>query len=391
MQYHQRQVDDRFMRHALALAMKGRGKVEPNPMVGCVLVSNGRIIGEGFHGRFGGPHAEPTALAACSESPAGATAYVTLEPCCHPNKKTPPCAPVLIAAKLARVVVGCLDPNPLVNGKGVFMLREAGIEVERSVLEAECNQLLAPFIARTVYRRPYITMKWAQTSDGKVAGPGGRRMRISNPAAIRVIHQLRARCDAILVGIGTVLADNPMLNAREVTDPRPLRRIVLDRELRTPPGSRLVQTAREYSTTLYCSRETLEARSTRVAELKSLGVKVESVPPDETGELSLPHVLESLAGEPITHLLVEPGPILAGSFIRQNLADRVWITRSSMSVNDASAPAARTVDYPVSGRVDIEGDELTEYLNPASPVFFATEASADLVLVRGDTEDDGGR
>src|SRR5437667_5099918 len=140
------QIDQTFMRRAIRLAMNGRGRVEPNPMVGCVIVKNGRIIGEGYHQQFGGPHAEPNALANCTGSPAGATAYVTLEPCCHTNKKTPACVPRLIEAKLGRVVIGCLDPNPEVNGRGVTMLREAGILVDGPLLEAEAKQLIAPFI-----------------------------------------------------------------------------------------------------------------------------------------------------------------------------------------------------------------------------------------------------
>src|SRR5437763_505869 len=156
------EVDAEYLRRAIRLAMNGRGRVEPNPMVGCVIVKNNRVIGEGYHQQFGGPHAEPNALANCVESPHGATAYVTLEPCCHANKKTPPCTPRLIAAKIARVVIGCLDPNPDVNGQGVAMLRAAGVMVEGPVLESEAKQLIAPFIATTRYRRPYVTLKWAQ-------------------------------------------------------------------------------------------------------------------------------------------------------------------------------------------------------------------------------------
>ena len=159
--------------------MLGRGGVEPNPMVGCVLAKRDRIIGEGYHARHGGPHAEPNALASCTESPSGATAYVTLEPCCHTNKLTPPCTPRLIAAGISRVVIGCLDPNPDVNGNGVRMLREAGITVDGPVLEASCKQLIAPFIKRVMGLGPYLTMKWAESADGKVAGPGGVRTQIS--------------------------------------------------------------------------------------------------------------------------------------------------------------------------------------------------------------------
>jgi diaminohydroxyphosphoribosylaminopyrimidine deaminase/5-amino-6-(5-phosphoribosylamino)uracil reductase len=188
-------TDEQFLRRAIRLAMNGRGGVEPNPMVGCLIVKNGRIIGEGFHAKFGGPHAEPTALASCDENPEGATAYVTLEPCCHRNKQTPPCVPRLIKSRIGRVVIGCLDPNPHVNGRGMAMLRDADIGVDGPLLEAECKQLIAPFIARTVFGRPYVTLKWAQTADGKIAGPGGRRMQISNEHSMAVVHTLRARCD----------------------------------------------------------------------------------------------------------------------------------------------------------------------------------------------------
>ena len=160
------------MGRALSLAARGRGAVEPNPLVGSVIVREGRVIGEGFHQRFGGPHAEAEALAACTESTAGSTAYVTLEPCCHTNKKTPPCVPRLIEAGIGRVVVACLDPNPQVGGRGVEQLRDAGIEVDVGVLEAEAKQLNAPFFALVQHHRPYVTLKWAQTADGKVAATG---------------------------------------------------------------------------------------------------------------------------------------------------------------------------------------------------------------------------
>src|SRR5688572_26338216 len=240
-------TDATFMRRAIRLAMNGRGRVEPNPMVECVLVKDGRVIGAGYHEQFGGAHAEPNALAACAaagESPAGATAYVTLEPCCHKNKKTPPCAPRLIEAKVGRVVVGCLDPNPDVNGKGLAMLREAGVDVTAPVLEAEARQVIAPFIARTLYARPYVTLKWAQTADGKVAGAGGRPVRLSNDTSWRLVHEMRTRCDAILVGAGTASTDNPYLTARVERIRNPLR-VVLDSRLRLRPYSNLATTVDE--------------------------------------------------------------------------------------------------------------------------------------------------
>ncbi|MFI5377866.1 MAG: bifunctional diaminohydroxyphosphoribosylaminopyrimidine deaminase/5-amino-6-(5-phosphoribosylamino)uracil reductase RibD [Tepidisphaerales bacterium] len=262
-------ADHAFMRRAIQLAMRGRGGVEPNPMVGCVLANGDRIIAESWHQFFGGPHAEPLALQTAGDAARGATAYVTLEPCCHERKKTPPCVPALIRAGVARVVAGCMDPNPMVNGHGLALLQQAGIVVEAGILEDACRQLLAPFIARTTYRRPYVTLKWAQTADGKMAGPMGRRMAISNATSTRLVHELRSRCDAIVVGVKTAINDDPLLTARPrpewlaarndevvpVPSPaspngvstsfrrRPLLRVVLDPQRRLPGTCQLARTA----------------------------------------------------------------------------------------------------------------------------------------------------
>lgn len=362
----------------MALAVKGRGAVEPNPMVGCVIVQDSRIIGEGYHQKFGGPHAEPNALAACRESPAGATAYVTLEPCCHINKKTPPCVPKLIEAKLCRVVIGTLDPNPLVSGRGVEQLRAAGIQVD--VLDlASAGQLIAPFIATTVHRRPYVTLKWAESSNGKIGLPH-RRLLISNKRSLHAIHQLRARCDAILVGINTVLADDPILTVRGVEPMRVLRRVVLSRDLAIPVSARLVQSASESPAEFICSAATREQKAELVREFESRGISVTAQPLDPSGQIDLRQVLAHLGAQGITHLLVESGPTLAHSFISQNLVDRVWIFRSPHPVSDPDAISATTVDYAETARADLNGDMLTEYLNPRSPAFFAREPSADFDL-----------
>lgn len=369
-------TDADFMRMAIRLAMRGRGRVEPNPMVGCVLAKEGRVISQGWHERYGGPHAEPNALAACIESPAGATAYVTLEPCCHLNKQTPPCVPRLIEAKLARVVLGSADPNPEVAGKGVAQLRAAGIQVDGGCLEAEAKQLTAPFFASVVHRRPYITLKWAETADGKIAGPGGRRLQISNQISSRAVHQLRANCDAILVGVNTVLADDPMLTARGVEHARPLLRIVLDDDLRTPIASKLAKTAANVPVLIACRAG--QATSQRADEFRSLGVQIKEL---SSRAENLQNLQAELGSQRMTHLLVEPGPTLAKSFIQHNLVDRVWIIRSPKPVDDATAPAAALLpaNYRATGEIDLSGDTLTEYLNPASAVFFAPEPSADFV------------
>jgi diaminohydroxyphosphoribosylaminopyrimidine deaminase/5-amino-6-(5-phosphoribosylamino)uracil reductase len=370
--------DRQLLRRAIRLAMNGRGAVEPNPMVGCVIARDDTIIGEGFHARFGGPHAEPTALDACSADSRGATAYVTLEPCCHTNKKTPPCAPRLIAAGIARVVVGCLDPNPPVNGGGLAMLRAAGVRVDVADVEiaAECRQLLAPF-RRVLAGRAYVTAKWAESADRRVAGAGGTPLAISGERSRSLVHTLRSRCDAIVVGIGTALADDPLLTARGVASSRPRRRVVLDRSLRLPPTSRLASTAREHPTIVCC--ETGRNDGERRGALESLGVIV--LPLDEVTLASALAAVIARDG-PLTHVLVEPGPTLARSLFEAGVIDRLWVFRSPRIIGDPRAPLAPDVPatFVETGRLTVGDDTLIEHLDPRSDCFAAAVASADLVL-----------
>lgn len=368
-----------LMHHALILAQRGRGLVEPNPMVGCLLVSAGHIIAEGYHRRFGGPHAEREALANCTQSPAGATAYVTLEPCCHTAKKTPPCVPALIEARLQRVIIASLDPNPQVAGRGAQQLRDAGIEVQVGLLEKQAQQLNAPFFARVRLARPYVTLKWAQTADGKVAGPGGQRLQISNPASMTLVHQLRARSDAILVGLGTVLKDNPLLTPRGVEQARPLLRCVLDSHLRIPLSTHLVQTARQSPLVVYCSAPVFCQATDKVNALLAAGAQVMPVIPASSAGLALGAVLEDLYTRSVTHLLVEGGPTVARSFLAANLADRLWIFHAPTRLDASSAPAAPQADFPLAGHAMIDSDRLEERLNPHSPAFFDLCPSADLM------------
>ncbi|HZL35276.1 MAG TPA: bifunctional diaminohydroxyphosphoribosylaminopyrimidine deaminase/5-amino-6-(5-phosphoribosylamino)uracil reductase RibD [Tepidisphaeraceae bacterium] len=369
-------LDRRMLARAARLAMNGRGQVEPNPMVGCVVVRDGQIIGEGFHERCGGPHAEPNALAACGQPPRGATAYVTLEPCCHENKRTPPCVPALIAAGLARVVVGCTDPNPQVNGRGVAQLRAAGIQIDEAD-DPACKQLLAPFIAGVVHRRPYVTLKWAQSADRKVAGPAGKLQRISNQRSHNMVHDLRSRCDAILVGIGTVMADDCLLTARDVPPLRPLLRIVLDSHLRLPMDSQLVRTTDTGRVIIICSKEAADQSGTRVP-LAAAGVEIFPVSCAAPGRLDLRSAIEVISELGVTHLLVEPGPTLAQSFLEDDIWDRAWVFESPMNIGDAAAPTApKTPPNPVASMA-LDGDVLTEFLNPAG-VYFGLFPSADFV------------
>jgi diaminohydroxyphosphoribosylaminopyrimidine deaminase / 5-amino-6-(5-phosphoribosylamino)uracil reductase len=373
---------DEFMRRALDLAVQARGRAEPNPTVGCVIVRDERIVGEGLTSPFGGTHAEVNALAVCGNAAAGAMAVVTLEPCgAYENKKTPPCASALIAARIARVIAACEDPNPLVSGRGLAQLREAGIGVELGILEAEAKQLNAAYFKRILYRRPYVTLKWAQTADGKIAGPGGQRLKISNSASFKVMHELRGRCDAILVGLATVLADDPLLMARGANPPRMPLRVVLDCNLRIPPNSQLVRTAVQSPVLVCCEESAFQQKAAAVARLRSSGVEV--IPLRGQGRISLEHLLDELGGRGVTHLVVEPGAKLARSFLGQNLADRIWIFHSPLRVNAEDAPDAMRVMYPTTGVVDLNGDELHEHLNPGSSAFYAMEKSADLILAGG--------
>ncbi|MDQ3440741.1 MAG: bifunctional diaminohydroxyphosphoribosylaminopyrimidine deaminase/5-amino-6-(5-phosphoribosylamino)uracil reductase RibD [Planctomycetota bacterium] len=378
-------TDEQFLRRAIRLAMSGRGRVEPNPMVGCVIVKKGRVIGEGYHAQYGGPHAEPNALAACTESPAGATVYVTLEPCCHTNKQTPPCAPRLIEAKVARIVVGCLDPNPDVNGNGVAMLRGAGIEVVGPVLEAPAKQLIAPFLARMQHRRPYVSLKWAESANGKVAAAGGRPVQISNAVATQFVHELRSRSDAIVVGVNTVLTDDPLLTARCVANARNPSRFILDRDLRTPADARVIRDKSASATILHGFFNDAKKQHRRAGDFEQLGVHTALVPLDADGLLSLEKVTRRIFDAYCYEVLVEPGPTLARSFLAGGHADRFFLLRSEIHIPDDSAPAAASIPshWVKVGEADLGGDSVIEYLNSQSSVFFAAESSADLVLVGG--------
>lgn len=372
-------IDEQYLRRTIQVAMSARGRVEPNPMVGCVIVKEGRIIGEGCHGQFGGPHAEPTALAACTESPAGATAYVTLEPCCHLNKKTPPCAPRLIEAKIARVVIGCLDPNPDVNGKGVSMLQRAGITIERApeTLSLEFQQLISPFVLSQTIKRPYITLKWAQSANGKVAGEGGARVQISGPISQRLTHELRTRSHAIAVGVNTILSDDPQLNVRDVAMINTPARIIFDRLLRTPPTAKILQS--EKNVHILCSQHAHRDHPNRVRALRDKGALIEALQlhDDEPAHYQTSQTLAALSG---MHLMIEPGPTLAKAFLP--LADRLWVFKAPHKLPAGPKAAVIPEDYVETGRTRSGDDELIEYLNRASPSFKAAVPSADFLLAQ---------
>jgi diaminohydroxyphosphoribosylaminopyrimidine deaminase/5-amino-6-(5-phosphoribosylamino)uracil reductase len=325
--------DAAFMQRALRLAVRGQGYVEPNPMVGCVIVHpGGEIIGEGYHRRFGGPHAEIEALRRCRTSPRGATVYVTLEPCCHFGK-TPPCTPALIEAGVRRVVAAMRDPTPQVAGRGFKKLRAAGIRVETGLLAEQAAELNAPFLKLMRYKRPWVILKWAQSLDGKIATRTHDSQWISDEYARAHAHRLRGRVDAILVGCNTVRTDDPQLTARLAPMRRVATRIVLDGGLHTPPTAKLVRSARRTPTWIICANG---APRQRAGALEVAGCILHHVPRAH-GQLSLPVVLDLLGAHGMTNVLVEGGGCLLGSFVDQRLADEFHIYVAPLLIGGVQA------------------------------------------------------
>lgn len=313
------------MRRALELARSGEGLVEPNPMVGAVIVDEQLLsLGEGFHERFGGPHAEINALLHAGTKVRGATLYVTLEPCCH-HGKTPPCVDAVLQAGLRKVVIGTVDPNPKVAGGGIGRLRDAGVEVEVGLLEAEAQRLIAPFRKVVETGLPWVHAKWAMTLDGRIASRTGHSQWISSPASRAVVHRLRGRMDAILVGIGTALADNPLLTARP-GGPRVATRIVLDSAARLPLASKLVTTSRDVPLMVATADD---APLERVAALRAAGIEVlpllSPVPGSRNGSPSLCRLMADLTSRGCTNLLVEGGSEVLGAFFDQQLIDELHV------------------------------------------------------------------
>lgn len=312
--------DDSAMQRALEIARQGVGRVEPNPAVGAVLTTaDGHWIAEGYHRKFGNPHAEVEALRVAGHASRGATMYVTLEPCSH-HGKTPPCADALLTAGIRRVVVGTEDPAPHVAGHGLAKLRSSGVEVEVGVCRAEADALIAPFRKLFTVGIPFVHAKWAMTLDGKIATRSGSSQWVSNARSRQVVHQLRGRMDAIMTGIGTVLADDPQLTVRPAGARTPSR-VVLDSQGRLPIESHLVQTAEVIPVILFVSAQ---ADAEKLSRLQSSGVEVVRVP-SETGQrsLDLSHVLADLGTRQYTNVLLEAGGALLGSFWDQRAIDEV--------------------------------------------------------------------
>ncbi|ADL08431.1 bifunctional diaminohydroxyphosphoribosylaminopyrimidine deaminase/5-amino-6-(5-phosphoribosylamino)uracil reductase RibD [Thermosediminibacter oceani] len=308
-----------FMRRALDLAKKGRGTTSPNPMVGAVVVKDGEIVGEGYHRKAGEPHAEVEALAQAAERARGAELYVNLEPCCHYGR-TPPCADTIIRAGVKRVVAAMADPNPLVAGKGIKRLKEAGIEVVVGVLEEEAKKLNEVFIKYIITGKPFVVAKIAQSFDGKIAMASGESRWITGEPARVKAHELRSWYDAIMVGVGTVMADDPLLTCRLPEKRKNPVRIVVDSGARMPPDARMLRC--EGGRVILATTE--RADSERVSALKERGVEVIKVPPAE-GRVDLSRLMEILGGMGITSVLVEGGSTLTSSLIKGNLVDKLLV------------------------------------------------------------------
>ena len=325
-------TDSKFLSQALELALQGQGAVEPNPMVGCVIMRGETVVGQGFHGRFGGAHAEVEALRDAGEKARGGDVYVTLEPCCHQGK-TGPCTEALIKAGVARVVVGCLDPNPQVAGQGVTALRAAGIDVE---VEKNCEtarRLIAPFTKLMTTGRPWVIAKWAMTLDGKIASHSGSSQWISGEASRAVVHQLRGRVDAILVGRGTADADDPLLTARPA-GPRAATRIILDSQASLSSESQLIQSNDEASLLV---ATTTKASSQNRKRLEEHGAEI-FVSPGNSRSEQLASLLDELGRRQITNLLVEGGGEVLGTLLDLQEIDEVHAFVAPKLVGGKSAP-----------------------------------------------------
>ena len=325
------------MRHALTLATQGEGCVEPNPLVGCVIANQGRIIAEGWHARFGQAHAEVAAMQACPPHELrGATAYVTLEPCCH-HGKTPPCSTALIQAGIVRVVAAQCDPFPRVAGGGFEQLRAAGVPVEVGCCETEAQQLNAPYLHLLSRQQPWVIAKWAMSLDGKIATRTGHSRWISNPAAREIAHRLRGRVDAILIGRRTAELDDPLLTARP-PGPRLATRIVLDSEAKLSLTSKLVLTAKEAPVLLFVGPA---ANGGAIDSLRAAGCEVARLSTTDRGE-QCSEWLKLLGQRRITNLLVEGGSQLLGSLFDANLINElhVFIAPKLIGGEQAISPLA---------------------------------------------------
>ena len=327
------------MRRAIELAKKGGGYVHPNPLVGCVVVKDGEIIAEGYHEKYGEFHAERNALLRCQSETKDASLYVTLEPCCHYGK-TPPCTEIIIEKGIKKVFVGILDPNPLVAGKGVKILQDAGIEVEVGLCDDEIREMNKVFLKYITTKRPYVIMKTAMTLDGKIAAYTGDSRWVTNEQSRKLVHELRSEMAAVMVGIGTVLADDPMLNVRLEGEHHQPIRIVVDSNLRIPIDSQLVKTAKEYRTIV---ATTVSDNCRDARPCVSTGIELIQCK-SNNGHVDINDLITKLGAMGIDSLLLEGGGTLNAAFLEAGCVDEVWAFIAPKIIGGESAKT------PVSGK-----------------------------------------
>jgi diaminohydroxyphosphoribosylaminopyrimidine deaminase/5-amino-6-(5-phosphoribosylamino)uracil reductase len=324
------------MRLALREAKKGVGRTSPNPSVGAVVVKNRRVVGKGYHKKAGAPHAEVHALQAAGRKAKDATLYVTLEPCNHTGR-TPPCTEAVLRAGISRVVIGMPDPNPKVTGGGADYLASRGVEVSIGVLEHECREINLPFIKHSATGQPWVTLKAGMSIDGKIAALPGQATTITGKQSLRRVHALRNQFDAILVGIGTALVDDPSLTTRlhgSGSGQDPLR-VVLDAELRLPASAKMLQQESPAETWIFCARG---ANKKRRSKLEESGAVIKTVPVTSKGKLDLKAVLTALGNSKVSSLLVEGGSRVHGSFLETGLADHLLLFVAPKFIGEQGVP-----------------------------------------------------
>ena len=343
------------MHRACKLARRGEGFVEPNPMVGAVVAnSGGKVLGEGWHQRFGSAHAEVHALAMAGEAARDATLFVTLEPCCHTGK-TPPCTDAIVSAGIRRVVVAATDPFPAVSGKSISILQQAGLQVDVGLLQHEAIRLTAPFRMLTMAKRPWVIAKWAMTIDGYLAfphvstdgsGESHQYQWISSEVSRAIVHDLRRRVDAIVVGVQTALADDPLLTARP-SGPRPLVRVVLDRQARLPVSSRLVQTAHEHPVLVAVGPR---AAKDQVKQLQDNGCDIWHSSTDQSSQMLI-DLAHEFGARQMTNVLVEGGAHVLESCFKADIIDEVWAFLAPKLL-DTNKPSLRLREILSNTRVE---------------------------------------
>ncbi len=357
--------DIKYMQLAVDQAKRGQGRTSPNPCVGAVIVRDGVVAGHGYHRRAGTPHAEINAITDAGESCAGATIYVTLEPCNHTGR-TPPCSRAVLAAGLKRVVIGMADPNPVAGG-GADFLRAQGLDVILGVLEDECTRLNYPFLKYSSTGLPWVAMKAGMSLDGMISRRRGHGGAITGPESKQRVHELRDRMDAILIGIGTALIDDPSLTTRLPDGGRDPLRVILDNRLQLSPEAAMLQQESRAATWIICG---LLASGERQEQLERAGAVIHRIETDPEGRLELPQVLQLMGRSDITSVLVEGGATIHGSFLRANLVDQVFLFTAPYFVGDKGTPL-------------VDGYSVAEQGTPVTLTEISTEQLGHDLLVQG--------